>query len=114
MSRDAYDGPYGGYSATEMRELFICDWAYGSRGEKLHHVAEMGEPLDSVGAHGVSACGRRGRWYLPGFLGRLCLERCSQCCRALGLPNGTGSPKNDEALRPWMDAELKRDRERTQ
>jgi hypothetical protein len=46
------------------------------------------------------ACGRvaEGLW-IPGMFTRMGAERCKGCCRALGYPQGKGSPKNDDACR---------------
>lgn len=33
--------------------------------------------------------------------------RCKRCCKLTGTPQGFGSPKNDEALRPPVEARLK-------
>lgn len=37
--------------------------------------------------------------HIPGIGSRMSLPRCRQCCRALGLPPGSGSPKNDDECR---------------
>lgn len=44
------------------------------------------------------ACGRTAsRLFIPGVISRLSLPRCKGCCKAAGLPGGTGSPKNSPA-----------------
>jgi hypothetical protein len=46
------------------------------------------------------ACGRTAALAcIPGFGTRMSARRCPGCCRATGLPPGTGSPKNDAACR---------------
>jgi hypothetical protein len=98
------DDDYGGYTLREIRRLLIHDWAYGSAGGRLHHVATIDGPIQGgiVGVEGTTACGRVGQWFVPGILARMSNDRCKQCCRALKLPEGVGSPKNAECLRPWM------------
>ncbi len=46
------------------------------------------------------ACGRMaaGVW-IPGMFTRMGGQRCKGCCRALGYPEGKGSPKNDWVCR---------------
>lgn len=46
------------------------------------------------------ACGRMaaGAW-IPGMFTRGGAERCKGCCRATGLPEGAGSPKNSQECR---------------
>ena len=46
------------------------------------------------------ACGRmaEGLW-IPGMFTRMGAQRCKGCCRATGIPEGKGSPKNDNACR---------------
>lgn len=46
-----------------------------------------------------AVCGLRCDWMAPGPFSRLGLPRCSRCCRALGIPRGSGCPANEEALR---------------
>lgn len=49
------------------------------------------------------ACGRTAtRLAVPGMFSRLSLPRCAQCCRALGGPEGNGSPKNDDRWRALL------------
>ena len=46
------------------------------------------------------ACGRmaEGLW-IPGMFTRMGGQRCTGCCRALGYPQGKGSPKNCDEIR---------------
>jgi len=37
--------------------------------------------------------------HIPGVLTRMGAQRCVRCCRATGLPEGKGSPKNDQDCR---------------
>ena len=46
------------------------------------------------------ACGRVAAMaFIPGVFSRMGLPRCVGCCRALGYPEGKGSPKNDPECR---------------
>lgn len=40
--------------------------------------------------------------WIPGVFTRMGAERCKGCCRALGYPEGVGSPKNDQACRALL------------
>lgn len=53
-----------------------------------------GDPVESP-----AACGAGRRLTIPGVGSRLCLPRCATCCGLTGLPEGVGSPKNDDACR---------------
>jgi hypothetical protein len=47
------------------------------------------------------ACGRTASsLHIPGWFTRMAAPRCKGCCRALGYEPGTGSPKNDDRIRP--------------
>ena len=48
----------------------------------------------------------RSRFSIPGLFSRMGATRCRKCCDALGWSRGTGSPKNDNRLRPWAGARL--------
>ena len=95
------------------RSVVEWDWMYTSAGGsecKLHHLAAWDAPddrfLDECRTVGVSTCGIRTEWQIPGVLSRLARARCARCCDALGVPRGHGSPRNDEALRPWVERRL--------
>jgi hypothetical protein len=44
-----------------------------------------------------AACGLRRGWRMPGIMSRLGRPRCAACCRALGNPQGCGTPANEAA-----------------
>lgn len=44
-------------------------------------------------------CGESGEWSIPGVGSRMSITRCPRCCELAGLPDGVGSPKNDDACR---------------
>lgn len=49
------------------------------------------------------ACGRTASLAcIPGVFSRLGSPRCSGCCRAIGLPQGIGSPVNDAGCRKLL------------
>ncbi|GAF89653.1 unnamed protein product, partial [marine sediment metagenome] len=70
-----------------------------------HHVRHITGPTENecVGVTGETSCQRVGEWFIPGIFSRMGMSRCRQCCKALGAPNGTGSPKNDPEMKAWME-----------
>lgn len=92
-----------------MAELPIADydWVYTTSGRRLHHPRLTSEQHAECEEWGgiydepvTLECGRTATTVLiPGVLSRLGTERCTRCCRATGLPNGKGSPKNDDRCR---------------
>ena len=89
-----------------MWELGEWDWWDTPTGERLHSASVPYDPSYEVAGNGVTACGRRLWLAIPGIFTRLGLPRCRHCCRKLGYPPGTGSPKNDERCRPLVEARL--------
>lgn len=81
-------------------------WVMSWRAGEVLHALAVTAHVNSGGvqAMGITACGRKGVWGLPGIFSRMDLPRCKQCSRALGWPHGVGSPKNDPALRPLVEA----------
>lgn len=71
--------PYGPWTLEQHADI-MCEWAV-TRPVRL-----------ACGRMAAMAC-------IPGFGSRLGLPRCSGCCRATGLAQGIGSPKNDSACR---------------
>jgi len=90
-----------------MREMGEWDWWYGPPKYRVLHAADVtyNEAEDTAG-YGVSACGWRAHFAIPGIFSRMGLPRCAKCCVKLGYPGGIGSPKNDEACRPLIKARL--------
>lgn len=83
------------------------NWIIFGSGDKLHAPMDWNDP-DSWG-YSPSArthCWRTGVGYIPGFQTRMTAERCRICCRNTGMPEGIGSPKNDDACRPLLKGEL--------
>ena len=88
------------------RELGEWDWYVLPTWRRIHYATL--EEYTQPGGVGYSPCGRRGEFWIPGLFARMSLPRCKRCCRALGFPVGTGSPKNDDACRPLAEARIKR------
>lgn len=103
-------------AAAENPDDFIgwarVDWLVTRRWKFLHAVPDDAwtpENKADMAAWGVwsparLACGQVARsLFIPGMFSRGGfgggLPRCTGCCRALGMPAGTGSPKNDDACR---------------
>jgi hypothetical protein len=83
------------------------DWWETTTGRSLHAAAD----IDIDGAYetageGRTFCGRTGWLSIPGLFTRMGAKRCGRCCDALGYPHGIGSPKNDAALRPLVEARI--------
>ncbi|NAE18216.1 hypothetical protein [Enterococcus hirae] len=60
------------------------------------------DELDATGSIDalLARCGRPLRQaQVPSLGARMEQPRCAQCCRAVGMPTGAGSPKNDPAAR---------------
>jgi hypothetical protein len=94
-------------TAAEFIEIARVDWVVSKSWNRLHAVLEFADEhkADMETEWAVLspvrlACGRvaAGVW-IPGFGTRLGAERCKGCCRATGMPQGKGSPKNDDACR---------------
>jgi hypothetical protein len=68
----------------------------GATGKALHRIATIRweDPYDAIAGRGVTVCGLRGRFRVPGLFSRLGLRRCVRCCVRLGIPAGPGAPFN--------------------
>ena len=99
-------------SAGEFMRIARVDWLVSKSWRKLHAVRNADwtdeNRADMAMEWGVSspvrlACGRTaaGVW-IPGMFTRMGAERCSGCCRALGYPQGKGSPKNSDEIRALL------------
>jgi hypothetical protein len=77
-------------------------WMVFPRWRNLHRVAEIAwsDEEDMISGEGATVCGRRGSLAIPGIFSRMGLKRCPQCCRAMGIPQGNGSPYNADILEP--------------
>jgi hypothetical protein len=89
---------------SEAQEIVDYDWMISAHGNRLHHVKLPPdvEDLDDIFrlAPMAAACGKTLQGAcIPGVFTRMGAMRCTGCCRALGLPPGKGSPKNDDECR---------------
>ena len=98
------------HAMSDFQGLAEWDWVYSpvNRYRTLHAITEADwDTLDREwGGHAVMACGREGRVSIPGMFSRMGANRCRACCKAMGFPTGKGSPKNDDACRPLVEARL--------
>lgn len=83
------------------------DWVVTSTWAVLHAPREVDDSFgrDAQGM-GVTECGVDAWLQIPGVFTRMGAPRCKTCCRVTGFPQGTGSPKNDKACRPLVEARL--------
>jgi hypothetical protein len=96
-------------SAAEFISIGRADWFVAGLGRRLHAVRDdawTDEHRTEMEQEWVAwspvrlACGRAAACVsIPGMFTRMGAERCKGCCRATGMPQGKGSPKNDEACR---------------
>ncbi len=95
-----------------LRDLTRYDWLVSRAWNRLHFAdltdAQLGELEDETWIAGPVrlACGRTAAGVgIPGIATRMGALRCTGCCRATGLPEGKGSPKNDHACRVLLGLE---------
>lgn len=86
--------------------LAELDWLTSPRSETLH-APRLQAPITNPWNHPIYrvACGRVMKVSIPGIFSRMGRERCKQCCKNRGYPEGTGSPKNDAACRVILGLE---------
>jgi hypothetical protein len=83
------------------------DWVVNVSNRVLHAPRVWDDPdYSAQDAHGQTVCGYRGWLNIPGLFSRAKLPRCRTCCRIAGMPEGDGSPKNDDACRPVVETRL--------
>jgi hypothetical protein len=99
--------------AAHLRELTRVDWVVSRSWNRLHHVDLTDDQLieleDETFVEGPLrlACGRLAASVsIPGPFTRMGADRCIGCCRATGLPQGVGSPKNDPACRQILGLDV--------
>ena len=75
------------------------EWYVFERWTVLHAAREIDNkgPWEP-GGFGVSECSRSGLLAVPGPFSRMGLRRCKRCCKVKGIPEGYGTPYNDESL----------------
>jgi hypothetical protein len=97
-------------TARDWRRIAEWDWVWVGSGERLHALADVDDDVaveNDWGGPGVTACGRHGWLSIPGLFSRMGTDRCSNCCKAAGMPLGVGSPKNDDECRPLVERRLR-------
>lgn len=88
------------------------DWYTTFEGRRLHYVRpaefsddqhdEMREDWAVLSPVRL-ACGRRAKGVIiAGMFSRMGMMRCRGCCRAMKMPPGKGSPKNDDECRKLL------------
>jgi len=92
-----------------FRGYVKLDWLYFGRYNRLHAPADYDVDEFNWRAENVTlACGRHtATAWIPGVFSRMETPRCAQCCDALGLPRGVGSPKNDDECRVLLGLPVK-------
>ena len=91
------------------REVAEWDWVLTPTGLRLHHAERIDKPHrfnDESCSPGLTTCGLKRALSIPGVLSRMSMPRCARCSQLLGIPPGVGSPKNDDSIRPWVEARL--------
>lgn len=85
------------------------DWLVTRSWNRLHYAeftpVQLEDLEEFMGINGPVRllCGRTATYVtIPGFLTRMGAMRCTGCCRAVGYPQGKGSPKNDDACRALL------------
>ena len=94
-------------SADEFISIGRVDWFVTKTWRKLHAVPEFTDEhrADMETEWAVLspvrlACGRMAAGVqIPGMFTRMGGWRCKGCCRATGMPEGIGSPKNSDGCR---------------
>jgi hypothetical protein len=95
------------------RQLVEWDWLITYYATRLHFAEFTDDEATQLVMHGISdgklryICGFTGTdARIPGFFERQAVQRCKRCCDLLGYPQGIGSPKNDNATRPLVQARI--------
>jgi hypothetical protein len=95
-------------SLRYLHELGEWDWFETNKGSVLHQAdVRWDEDSGAVGGEGRSACGLHAEFWIPGIFSRMAVPRCKRCCLKIGMPQGIGSPKNDDTCRPLIETRLK-------
>ncbi len=92
------------FEYTNMRPLDIqkdnwrSRWLVFDDWNVLHRVAKMTwheEYGDKIAGQGMTVCEKEGFIQMPGIYSRMGLDRCPECCKAMGVTPGKGNPYND-------------------
>lgn len=84
-----------------------CPHPYDTSQCDLTECLETGICVERTGyrhGHGVSVCGARGYFTMPGIFSRMGRPRCGHCCNILVIPKGDGAPFNEGKDAPWHNA----------
>lgn len=94
----------------------VTTWAWlqtGGRAISLHYchgvTHDDWEEISDGGKVLTTACGKRLEMRIPGVLSRMFSPRCRSCCKALGIPQGYGTPWNanlEDAMREAIEKGL--------
>lgn len=102
-----------GEDVARFLELGRIDWYVGRSSNRLHYAELNDEHRAAIPEYwGVPGpvrlcCGRTAAFLsIPGIFTRMGAMRCTGCCKALGYPQGKGSPKNDDACRVLLGLEV--------
>ena len=88
-------------SDHDTRAIAEWDWIIIGEGDALHAPRDWNDPDgNAYDEDAVTYCGRSGWGRIPGVFERAACKRCAHCCYITGMPEGKGSPKNDDACRP--------------
>ena len=95
---------YTNHNAGEMlSNLETAEWnwlTFNASGTALHALSMRCRTFGDWPRVATTSCNRTGKLTVPGLFSRAYrggLPRCHQCCKATGMPTGTGSPKNGNA-----------------
>lgn len=90
----------------DSRRVVEWDWVVTKTSRVLHCPTVWDDPDYLAQVVGETACGFRGRLYIPGVFSRMTLDRCERCCIKVEFPSGMGSPKNDDGCRPLVERRM--------
>lgn len=86
-------------------------WMVANSWNRLHYVSDITDwdeeffelndkQFETSNPHRwKTVCGLQVKLTAPGFISRLGLERCKNCCKLLGITAGNGCPANDKTCR---------------
>src|SRR6266536_1734891 len=97
----------GAVDPMASRTVVEWDWVVTKSYSRLHAPLIWEDPdYHAWVEDGRTVCGLTGELHIPGIFSRTGLPRCFFCCLAVGMPQGVGSPKNDDACRPLVEQRI--------
>jgi hypothetical protein len=70
-------------------------WLVTNKWDVLHRISTIEwEEDELISGSGISVCGIKDNFSMPGILSRMGLRRCPKCCALLEIPVGEGAPFN--------------------